>query len=62
MNDLDSLLFNIEFNKCLPIAGDLLIAEPFLREEYFCRGNSRFRKNNITKSIRAAVAELSGFS
>lgn len=36
MNDLDSLLFNIEFNKCLPIAGDLLIAEPFLREEYFC--------------------------
>jgi putative transcriptional regulator len=36
MNDLDSLLFNIEFNKRLPQAGDFLVAEPFLREEYFC--------------------------
>lgn len=36
MNDIDSLLFNIELDKQTPHSGALLIAEPFLREEYFC--------------------------
>ena len=36
MTDIDSLLFKIEMSQRAPHAGALLIAEPFLREEYFC--------------------------
>lgn len=35
MLDFASLLFNIDFPSRLPVAGSLLIAEPFLRESYF---------------------------
>lgn len=35
MTDIDSFLFKIEINRCAPQPGALLIAEPFLREDYF---------------------------
>lgn len=33
--NFDSLLFNIDMPKRTPAVGDLLVAEPFLRESYF---------------------------
>lgn len=36
MTDIDSLLFKIEMSHRSPQPGALLIAEPFLREDYFC--------------------------
>ena len=36
MIDFESLLFNIDIStRCIPRAGSLLVAEPFLRERYF---------------------------
>ena len=35
MNDLESILFNIDINSGAPTQGALLVAEPFLREEFF---------------------------
>ncbi len=36
MIDFESLLFNIDIGtRCMPGAGSLLVAEPFLRERYF---------------------------
>lgn len=36
MIDFESLLFNIDINaSCIPRPGSLLVAEPFLREQYF---------------------------
>lgn len=36
MTELESLLFNISIPQNAPQPGALLIAEPFLREEFFC--------------------------
>lgn len=36
MTELESLLFNISISPNTPQQGALLIAEPFLREEFFC--------------------------
>lgn len=35
MIDLDKTIFNIAIESKIPTAGSLLVAEPFLREEYF---------------------------
>lgn len=35
MGDLESILFNIDINSSAPTQGALLVAEPFLREEFF---------------------------
>lgn len=36
MTDIESFIFNIENSNKAPNQGSLLIAEPFLREDYFC--------------------------
>lgn len=36
MTNIESFLFNIKTSKQMPFQGALLIAEPFLREGYFC--------------------------
>lgn len=35
MNNFESVIFNIDINKRQPQPGTLLVAEPFLREQYF---------------------------
>lgn len=38
MPNLDSSIFKINLPTCKPAVGSLLVAEPFLREEYFNHG------------------------
>ena len=55
MTDIESFLFNIEINKQKPYKGALLVAEPFLREEYFCHAVICIVEYEIGKSSMGIV-------